>query len=152
MVYLRRYFSFLKMPKIWLGRTTLKGKKNSMALQHFRFSYLLIASLRHFLQNLWPHLVWTGSRKGKWQIRQWWSSSTVEINSYSYPEGKGFFATSAILVFAPAKWVAPAFRFGRSPKCPLRPRTRDRERPRKLAFASFLKKEECLVSINAKLV
>ena len=31
----------------------------------------------------------TGSRKGRWQIRQWKSSSTDEINSYSYPEGKG---------------------------------------------------------------
>ena len=51
--------------------------------------YLLIASSRQSLQYLWPHLVRTGSRKGRWQIRQWKSSSTAEINSYSYPEGKG---------------------------------------------------------------
>ena len=52
-------------------------------------AYLLIASSRQPLQYLWPHLVRTGSRKGRWQIRQWKSSSTAEINSYSYPEGKG---------------------------------------------------------------
>ena len=52
-------------------------------------AYLLIASSRQPLQYLWPHLVRTGSRKGRWQIRQWKSSSTDEINSYSYPEGKG---------------------------------------------------------------
>ena len=62
--------------------------------------YHLIASSRHSLQYLWPHLVRTGSRKGRWQIRQWKSSSTTEINSYSYPEGKGIReATSSAAIF-----------------------------------------------------
>ena len=67
-------------------------------------AYLLIASSRQSLQYLWPHLVRTGSRKGRWQIRQWKSSSTAEINSYSYPEGKGSRGTispSAIVLQVP---------------------------------------------------
>ena len=33
MVELRRYFFFLKIPKIWVGRTTLNGEKIGMPLQ-----------------------------------------------------------------------------------------------------------------------
>lgn len=49
--------------------------------------YLFIASFRHLLQYLCPHLVRTGSLKGSWQIKQWYSSNTVETKSYSYPDG-----------------------------------------------------------------
>ena len=57
-----------------------------------------MASFRHLLQYLWPHLVRTGSLKGSWQIKQWYSSNTVDTKSYSYPDGNPTCCwTSAIL-------------------------------------------------------
>ena len=45
--------------------------------------HLLKCSSRHSLQNLWPHLVWTGSFSGKWHIEHSKSSSTGFTKSSS---------------------------------------------------------------------
>ena len=63
---------------------------------HYK-EYLRIYSSRHCRQNLWPHLVRTGSFDGRKHIMQWRSSSGGLINCSSWPEGtERLFGTSAI--------------------------------------------------------
>ena len=62
--------------------------------------YLRKYSSRHSLQNLWPHLVRTGSLEGNWHIMQRKSSSIAVTKSSSNPEGKRPF-TSAIELCQP---------------------------------------------------
>ena len=66
-----------------------------------RYEYLRIYSSRHSRQNLWPHLVRTGSFDGRKHIMQWRSSSGGLTNCSSWPEGTArLFGISAIAKIA----------------------------------------------------
>ena len=77
----------------WI-KTLLHGEFTQLVsnkLMKISFTFVMKTNLsmccsRHDLQNLWPHFVCTGSLKGKWQIKQWKSSSTGFTKSSSKPE------------------------------------------------------------------
>ena len=66
--------------------TRLQGSIIKRILFHTNL-YLLMHSSRQSLQNLWPHLVWIGSLRGKWHIKHCKSSSTASTKSSSKPSG-----------------------------------------------------------------
>lgn len=63
-------------------------------------------SLRHWMQNLWPQFVRTGSAIGNWHIPHCQSSSITFTNSSSYPPSDEFARASAILTLLEPRWVA----------------------------------------------
>ena len=74
-----------------IGTITDYFKSTSSPIIRFRFrkhktntnTNLAMCFSRHCRQNLWPHLVRTGSRNGSWQIKHCKSSSTGLVKSSS---------------------------------------------------------------------
>ena len=74
-------------------------------------SHLLKCSSRHSLQNLWPHLVRTGSLSGKWHIKHCKSSSTAFTKSSAWPEGSRVFLPPSVIlrgtIVVISRWCMP---------------------------------------------